>query len=128
MLDRWIRKGKLCKLPQGASCPSCCETCNSDNLEIYGLCSQCVADRLPLMPLTMAKPGEKLIIKDMRGGKTALSRLTTMGFRQGEVLEVINNDGHGKLILGHHYTRLAVGRGLAQKIMVTLAPQGRGKN
>lgn len=35
MLDRWIRKGKLSKLPQGASCPKCCEACNSDTLEIY---------------------------------------------------------------------------------------------
>jgi Fe2+ transport system protein FeoA len=66
--------------------------------------------------------GEKFIIKDMKGGKTALARLTSMGFHQGEVLEVINNDGHGRLILGRDYMRLAVGRGLAQKIMVTLAP------
>ena len=35
MLDRWIRKGKLSKLPQAASCPSCCEACNSRTLEIY---------------------------------------------------------------------------------------------
>jgi hypothetical protein len=35
MLDQWIRKGKLRRLPEGASCSSCCESCNSDNLEIY---------------------------------------------------------------------------------------------
>jgi hypothetical protein len=35
LLEQWIRKGKLRKLPQGDSCPSCCEGCNSDKLEIY---------------------------------------------------------------------------------------------
>ena len=35
MLEQWIRKGRLRKLPEGTSCPSCCEACNSDHLEIY---------------------------------------------------------------------------------------------
>jgi len=35
MLEQWVRKGKLRKLPRGASCSSCCEACNSNNLEIY---------------------------------------------------------------------------------------------
>jgi hypothetical protein len=36
MLDQWIRKGKLQKLPQGAKCSGCCEsTCDSDSMEIY---------------------------------------------------------------------------------------------
>ena len=35
MLEQWVRKGKLRKLPQGALCPSCCGACDSDNLEIY---------------------------------------------------------------------------------------------
>ena len=35
ILDQWIRKGKLRKLPQGKSCKGCCEACNSDNTEIY---------------------------------------------------------------------------------------------
>lgn len=35
MLEQWIRKGKVRKLPEGATCPSCCESCNSEGLEIY---------------------------------------------------------------------------------------------
>ena len=35
MLDRWILKGKLNRLPQGATCPKCCEACNSEHVEIY---------------------------------------------------------------------------------------------
>ena len=35
ILDQWIRKGKLRKLPHGKSCKKCCEACNSDHTEIY---------------------------------------------------------------------------------------------
>jgi len=35
MLEQWIRKGKVRKLPEGGSCPKCCESCNSEGLEIY---------------------------------------------------------------------------------------------
>jgi len=35
MLEQWIRKGRLRKLPQGSSCQGCCEACNLDKLEIY---------------------------------------------------------------------------------------------
>ena len=36
MLDRFIHKGKLIKLPQEGACPKCCIGCDSDRLEIYG--------------------------------------------------------------------------------------------
>ncbi|MBW1942327.1 MAG: ferrous iron transport protein A, partial [Deltaproteobacteria bacterium] len=42
--------------------------------------------------------------------------------RPGDTLEIINNNGMGRLIVGHGATRLAMGRGIAQKIMVVLAP------
>lgn len=92
-------------------------------MEIYGICSQCLSQRSPLMPLAMAKPGEKVVIKDIMGGSDARSRLASMGLRRGDLLEIINNNGLGRLIVGHEAMRLAMGRGIAQKIMVSLAPQ-----
>jgi Fur family ferric uptake transcriptional regulator len=89
-------------------------------MEIYGLCSECLKKRRPLMPLAVAKPGEKIVIKDMMGGREARARLASMGLRTGDRLEIINNNGLGRLIIGHGSTRLAMGRGIAQKIMVTL--------
>ena len=89
-------------------------------MEIYGLCSQCLAKRKPLMPLAMAKAGERVIVREMSGGRTARSRLADMGIRDGDRLEIINNNGMGRLILGRDCTRLAVGRGIARKIMVSL--------
>lgn len=90
-------------------------------MEIYGLCSDCLAKRSPLMPLSMAKPGENVVIKEIIGGKIVNSRLASMGLRSGDSLLIINNNGQGRLIVGHGSTRLALGRGVAQKIMVTLA-------
>jgi Fur family ferric uptake transcriptional regulator len=94
-------------------------------MEIYGLCEACLKERSPLMSLAMAKPGEKVVIKDILGGLTARSRLNAMGLRQGDLLEIINNTGQGRLIVGHDCTRLGLGRGIAQKISVSLAPPGR---
>lgn len=90
-------------------------------MEIYGLCDQCLATRRPLMPLTMAKAGERVVVREMAGGRQARSRLSDMGLRLGDVIEIVNNDGTGQLILGRDCTRLAMGRGIAQKIMVSAA-------
>ena len=93
-------------------------------MEIYGLCSECVSQRTPIMPLAMAKSGEKLIIADIMGGTHARDRLASLGLRREDSLEIINNDGLGRLIVGHGPTRMALGRGIAQKIMVSL-PNGK---
>jgi len=92
-------------------------------MEIYGLCSECTVKRIPLMPLPMAKAGERVVIEEISGGKNARTRLGSMGLRPGDVLEIINNNAVGRLIVGHGSTRLALGWGVAQKIMVSLARQ-----
>jgi Fe2+ transport system protein FeoA len=45
-----------------------------------------------------------------------------MGYRPGDALEIINNDGQGRLIVGHGNMRLAIGRGIAANLIVALAP------
>jgi Fur family transcriptional regulator, ferric uptake regulator len=96
-------------------------------MEIYGLCSSCQATREPLMPLSMAKPGEVVVIKEVAGGAVARARLGSMGLRQGDSVEIVSNDGQGRLIIGHDCTRLALGRGVALKILVTLTPEKKGE-
>ena len=92
-------------------------------MEIYGICSDCLAIRNPLLPLAMTKNGETVTIKDIMGGSESRGRLSAMGLRKGDQLEIINNNGVGRLIVGHGDTRLALGRGFAQKIMVSLIDQ-----
>ena len=89
-------------------------------MEIYGLCDECTGQRKTLMPLIMAKAGEKLVIKELAGGRNSRRILSDMGFREGDRIEIISNEGHGRIILGHNCTRLALGRGIARKIMVVL--------
>jgi Fur family transcriptional regulator, ferric uptake regulator len=87
-------------------------------MEIYGICSQCLKDRNRVIPLDLAKPGERLIIEDITGGASARMRLMTMGLRQGDEIEVITNNGQGQVVIAAEFQRYALGRGLAQKILV----------
>jgi Fur family ferric uptake transcriptional regulator len=96
-------------------------------MEIYGLCSECNSERTQLMPLSAAKAGEKIVIRDVAGGGNIKTRLASMGFRQGDFLEVISNDGMGRLIVGHQGTRLGIGRGMADKVIVALVPAKKGR-
>ena len=87
-------------------------------LEIYGICSECLKDHLKLMPLVMAKQGERLIIQDLTGGSTARMRLLSIGLRIGDKIDVITNSGQGQMVIALDCNRYAIGHGLAQKIIV----------
>ena len=87
-------------------------------LEIYGICNSCLQDRIQLMPLTVAKSGERLVIREIRGGAGSKMRLLTMGLRKGDRIEVITNNGYGQLAIAADLKRYVLGRGLAEKIMV----------
>ncbi len=87
-------------------------------LEIYGICNNCIRERIQLMPLTLAKPGERLVIKEINGGAGAKMRLLTMGLRPDDKIEVITNNSQGQLAIAADLKRYVLGRGLAEKIMV----------
>jgi len=89
-------------------------------MEIYGLCSSCLVKRKPLMPLSLAKEGEMLIVREIVGGKGIREKLISMGIRVGSKIEVISNPGVGRLIIASGDTRLALGRGIANKILVSI--------
>lgn len=87
-------------------------------MEIYGICSDCLKDHLKLMPLVMAKQGERLTIQDFTGGSKARMRLLSMGLRIGDEIDVITNSGKGQMVIALDCNRYAIGHGLAQKIIV----------
>ncbi len=90
-------------------------------MDIYGICSRCLKRRKPLMPLAMARPREQVVIREITAGFSRESELINMGLRTGDTIEIISNSGRGRIILGHGQTRIGVCRGIAQKIMVSLA-------
>ena len=51
-------------------------------------------------------------------GKNCQYRLEDMGLRAGKIVEVLSNEGRGPLLLRIDELRIAVGRGMAMKIMV----------
>jgi Fur family ferric uptake transcriptional regulator len=87
-------------------------------MEIYGICNDCIRERIQLLPLTLAKPGERLVIKEISGGAGAKMRLLTMGLRTDDKIEVITNNNQGQLAIAADLKRYVLGRGLAEKIMV----------
>lgn len=89
-------------------------------MEIYGICSECLKVREQLVPLMLAKPGERVVIMDLVGGSKVRMRLLSMGLRIGDTLEVITNNGQGQLVVAVDFQRYVLGRGMSQKIIVEL--------
>ncbi|MGD9173796.1 MAG: transcriptional repressor [Desulfobacterales bacterium] len=87
-------------------------------MEIYGICDTCLKERIQLMPLVMARPGERLVLKDFEGGVGARIRLMSMGLRLGDEIEVISNNNQGQIAIAADFKRYVLGKGLAQKIRV----------
>ena len=87
-------------------------------MEIYGLCSQCMADRKKRVPLYKAKPGEKLIVKELEAGKNMQLRISSMGLKIGDLVEVVSNGFGGQVVIAVGENRLIIGTGMAQKIWV----------
>lgn len=87
-------------------------------LQIYGICSECLSDRKTMIPLALAKQREILTIREITGGMASRMRLMSMGLRIGDRLEVITNTGNGQLVIALDCKRYALGRGLAEKILV----------
>jgi ferrous iron transport protein A len=62
--------------------------------------------------------GESVQIRRLAGGHQFLSRLASLGFTPGAHLKVLQNYGHGPIIVRLRDTRVALGRGEAEKILV----------
>lgn len=87
-------------------------------MEIYGICAECLKQHAQTMPLDAAKQGEQLVIREISGGGGVRMRLLTMGLRIGDHVEVITNQSKGQVVVAVDFKRYALGRGLAEKILV----------
>ena len=87
-------------------------------MEIYGICSKCMENRKTLVPLKIAKQGEKFIIKEFETGKNMQLRISSMGLKPGDLIEIISNGFGGQVIIAAGANRLILGKGMAEKIRV----------
>ncbi len=72
----------------------------------------------PAISLAEVKTGEFAVLFQMDSGKNMTQRLTALGFTPGVNLQMIQNFGHGPLMVSVRGTRVALGRGEAAKILV----------
>ena len=78
--------------------------------------STCLTNKLH--PLTELQAAETGIIQELRGGVGFRSRLAALGFTPGVEIRMVQNRGHGPVIVTLRDTRIALGRGEAYKILV----------
>jgi ferrous iron transport protein A len=70
------------------------------------------------MPLVMARAGEVVTVVGVRGGWGLQRRLADMGLTPNVRIRLINSQVAGPVVIELRGSRLALGRGVAQKIMV----------
>lgn len=87
-------------------------------MELYGICDTCRKERVPRLPLIVARPGERVTLMEITGGTGTRMRLMAMGLRVGDVLDIITNMGEGQVVVAVAGKRYALGRGLSRKIVV----------
>ncbi|MBL7161062.1 MAG: ferrous iron transport protein A [Anaerolineales bacterium] len=68
-------------------------------------------------PLAMAAIGEQVRLESINGGEKLTHRLTTLGLTPGVELSVVQDAG-GPLLISVRDSRIALGRGMAHKVMV----------
>lgn len=73
-----------------------------------------------MCPLNLCAAGETVRIEGFHGGGEARRRLHSMGLIPGDEIEIISTQ-KGPVVIRCRGARLALGQGLANKVMVTCA-------
>ena len=71
------------------------------------------------MPLAMVEAGRKVRLVSVQAGRRLQARLAAMGLVPGVELEVVGNALQGPFIVAVKDGRMVLGRGMAQKILVS---------
>ncbi|MBU0674565.1 MAG: transcriptional repressor [Proteobacteria bacterium] len=87
-------------------------------MEIYGLCTNCLEQREPKPPLLLTTVGERVKIVEITGSREVRGRLAAMGLSPGTILEVINRNPAGPVIVATNDVRIALDTSLAANIRV----------
>ncbi len=72
-----------------------------------------------IFPLVQVAAGQEVRLVDINGGRRLTHRLVEMGLTPGVRFRILQNSG-GPLLLAISDARLALGRGMADKMNVTI--------
>lgn len=70
------------------------------------------------IPLSSMLPGGVGVVQALHGGHGFVGRLAALGFTLGAKVTMVQNFGHGPIIVLVRDTRIALGRGEARKVLV----------
>ena len=73
-----------------------------------------------LIPLFMLREGEEGIVEKIYGGRGLVKRLLDLGFTPGTRIKVLHSNSYGPLVIEVRGSKLAIGRGIARKVYVSL--------
>jgi ferrous iron transport protein A len=81
-----------------------------------------------MAPLGLLNRGEQAEIVEIKGqqscapgsSKNQLCHIEDLGLRVGKMVEMLNNEGRGPILLKVDESRIAIARGMAMKIMVEI--------
>lgn len=69
-------------------------------------------------PLSAVRSGTSVVLRRIRAGRDLEARLTAMGFVAGETVRVCRNAAHGPLVVSVKGSRVMLGRGMAERVVV----------
>lgn len=75
-----------------------------------------------VVPLSSMKPGRRGTVVALQGGGGFQERVVSMGLFVGCDVDVIGGGDGGRMVLKAGETRLALGHGMAEKVMVAVDP------
>jgi ferrous iron transport protein A len=73
---------------------------------------------LGLIRLSALKKGETGVVYDFAAGHGLVSRMAALGFTPDARVIMVQNFGHGPVIVSIRGTRIALGRGEAEKVRI----------
>jgi ferrous iron transport protein A len=73
-----------------------------------------------MLPLSMAKAGEKMMVARIGGNPEVKKHLEDLGFVVGSEIRVVSTPGNGNIIVMVKDARLALTAEMTKKIMVTM--------
>lgn len=76
-----------------------------------------------MLPLSMAKAGDRVMVARIGGNDEAKKHLEDLGFVVGEPVQVVSAPGNGNVIVALKGARLAITSQMANKIQVSEAQE-----
>jgi ferrous iron transport protein A len=74
-----------------------------------------------IISLSEMKSGQEGIVTEIIGGEDVVRRLDALGVRSGKIIKKISSSlRRGPLVFEVEKTQIAVGRGIAQKILIKI--------